>query len=66
MPPSGFNKSAVKGLLQFLHACYEDLLVEVRSGKHRTFEEAIEAELNRIGKALEKLHIDEEGNVVER
>ena len=31
MPPSGFSDKAVKGVLVFLEACYEDLLKEINS-----------------------------------
>ena len=66
MPPSGFKKRAILGALQFVKSCYEGLLAEVRSGKYRTYEEAIEHELGQINTALEKAHIDAEGNLVER
>ena len=66
MPPSGFSQKAVKGALVFVRGCYEDLLKEVRSGKHKSYEEGIEYEITQIDKALTKLHIDAEGNLVER
>ena len=66
MPPSGFSRNAVKGALIFVRGCYEDLLNEVRSGKHKSYEEGIEYEIAQIDKALTKLHIDAEGNLVER
>lgn len=66
MPPSGFTPNAVKGSLLFIRTCYEDLLAEVRDGKHATYEEAIEHELKQIEKALEKLHIDSAGNLVQK
>ncbi len=66
MPPSGFNQNAVNGALIFVRGCYEDLLGDVRSGKFKTYEEAIEYEVTLIKKALMKLHIDPEGNLVER
>jgi hypothetical protein len=66
MPPSGFSKKAVEEALQFIGACYADLLEEVRSGKHENFEVAIEYEISQIGKALEQLHIDKTGRLVER
>ncbi|OGY50170.1 MAG: hypothetical protein A3J59_00770 [Candidatus Buchananbacteria bacterium RIFCSPHIGHO2_02_FULL_56_16] len=66
MPPSGFSQNAVKGALVFIQSCYEDLLKDVRSGKFKTYEVAIQHELALIEKALEKLHIDAEGNLVER
>jgi predicted transcriptional regulator len=64
MPPSGFSSHAVKGALQFVRGCYEDLLAEVRSGKHENYEQAIEYELAQIGKALSNLHISERGIVI--
>ena len=66
MPPSGFNRKAVKDALAFVQGCYEDLLDDVRSGKFQTYEEAIQYELGLIEKALVKLHIDPEGNLIER
>ncbi len=46
MPPSGFNKKAVNGLLTFIEACYEDLLKEIDNGlDSRT---AIQKELNEM------------------
>lgn len=65
MPPSGFSKPVVRGALEFVRGCYTDLLAEVRSGKYKTYEEAIEAELKQIDKALSKMHIDGDGNIVE-
>lgn len=66
MPPSGFSKKTVEGLLTFVKGNYEDLREEVRSRKHPSFEVAIDYEIAQLGKALEKLHIDKEGNIVER
>ncbi|MBI2409863.1 hypothetical protein HYV30_02355 [Candidatus Kaiserbacteria bacterium] len=66
MPPSGFNKPAVRGLLQFLNACYVDLLKEVQSGKHKDFPSAIRHERRQIGKALRQLHINKTGRLVRR
>lgn len=66
MPPSGFNQHAVKGALEFVKGCYEDLLEEVRVGKHPNLQSAIEYELGQLEKALAKLHIDKDGQLVER
>ena len=66
MPPSGFSRKAVEGALVFVQSCYEDLLNDVRSGKFQTYEEAIQYELGQIEKALASLHINTEGNLVER
>ena len=66
MPPSGFNRSAVRGALQFIHACYEDLLQEVAEGKHASVEAALSFEIGQIEKALASLHIDAHGKIVER
>lgn len=66
MPPSGFNQHAVKGALEFVKGCYEDLQAEVRAGKHPSMEVAIEYELAQLEKALTQLHIDAQGNLVER
>ena len=66
MPPSGFSEEVVQGALVFVGGCYRDLLCEVRSGKHKSFEDAIEFELAQIKRALATLHIDERGNLVQR
>jgi hypothetical protein len=66
MPPSGFNKNVVEGALAFVRGCYLDLLEEVRSGKHASYEAAIEFELKQIERVLLKLHINEAGELVER
>ena len=66
MPPSGFSKKAVEGSLIFIKNCYEDLLREVKEGKHASYEEAIEYEISQIEKAMEKVHIDENGNLTEK
>ena len=66
MPPSGFSKQTVEGLLMFVKGNYEDLREEVRSGKHPSVEAAIDYEIAQLGKALEKLHINKEGELVER
>jgi hypothetical protein len=66
MPPSGFSKRAVEGALIFIQTCYEDLQDEVKQGKHPSFEAAIEHELTSIRKALSRLHIDKDGNLVKR
>ncbi len=66
MPPSGFSKKAVEGILIFVKACYEDLQSEVDSGKHDSFPAAIEYELGQLEKALEQLHIDADGRLVKR
>ncbi len=66
MPPSGFSQKAVKGALIFVQGCYEDLLEEVRSGKHQSYEEGIKYEIEQIERALLKLHVDADGNLVER
>lgn len=66
MPPSGFSRRSVNGALQFVGECYKDLLAEVRSGKHKSYEEAIEFEIKQIDSALAKVHIDEKGNLVEK
>ncbi len=66
MPPSGFSKTTVTGLLTFVKGNYEDLQQEVRDGKHPSFEAAIEHEIRQLDKALSKLHINDEGELVER
>ncbi len=66
MPPSGFSQKAIDGSLVFIKTCYEDLLREVKEGKHASYEEAIEYEISQIEKALKKLHIDDDGNLTEK
>lgn len=66
MPPSGFSSHAVRGALEFVRGCYMDLLQEVRAGKHKSYEDAIEYELRQIESALQKVHIDATGSLVER
>ena len=66
MPPSGFSQKAVKGALQFVKGCYEDLQAEVRAGKHPNMEVAIKHELAQLEKALAKVHINKQGRLVER
>lgn len=66
MPPSGFSPKAVQGSLVFIQSCYEDLLDEVRSGKHKNYEEAIGFEIAQIKKALGKLHINAVGELIDR
>ena len=56
MPPSGFSKAAVKGVLIFLEACYDDLLEEMKKGK--TPEETVQKELKDIRKYLEDFSIE--------
>ena len=66
MPPSGFSKKAVPSILQFVHACYEDLENEVKAGKHPNMNEAINHELKQLERVLNQLHIDEAGRLVKR
>jgi predicted enzyme involved in methoxymalonyl-ACP biosynthesis len=51
MPPSGFSQKAINGLLQFVASCYEDLLQEIKDGKHAEGE-AIKKELDNINEYL--------------
>lgn len=64
MPPSGYASKAVVGSLIFIRSCYEELLEEVKSGKFKTYEEAIEHELSQIKKALLNVEINEAGKLV--
>lgn len=66
MPPSGFNQHAVRGALQFVKGCYEDLQAEVKAGKHPSMEAAIEYELAQLEKALVEVHINKAGHLVRR
>lgn len=66
MPPCGFNQKAVRGALQFIKGCYEDLAEEVKTGKYKSFEDALNHELDNLEKALERLHINPQGDLVER
>ena len=56
MPPSGFSQKAINGLLQFVGCCYEDLLKEIKEGKH-TEGEAIKKELENINRYLREFKI---------
>ena len=53
MPPSGFNEKAIRGLLQFIEGCYEDLLAKIRANPGLEVERAINDELAEIRQALE-------------
>jgi hypothetical protein len=65
-PPRGFSQRSIGGLLVFVKENYEDLKKEVQSGKYPDFEAAIDGELANLRAALEKLHLDEKGDLVER
>jgi hypothetical protein len=66
VPPSGFSQQAVRGALEFVRSCYEDLLRDVQSGKFDTYEEAIRYELDQLEKALTHVHITKSGRLVRR
>ena len=66
MPPSGFNRNIVECALTFVRGCYIELLHEVKSGKHASYEAAIEYELGQIEKVLSRMHITPEGELIER
>lgn len=66
MPPSGFSARTVKGLLTFVKGNYEDLLKEVKDGKHPDVKAAIQHEVTQLGKALSELHINKAGKLVKR
>ncbi|MBI1746443.1 MAG: hypothetical protein HYR55_07625 [Acidobacteria bacterium] len=57
MPPSGFNEKAIRGLLQFVEGCYEDLLVKLQTQPGKSVEQAIKEELADIRRALESFSI---------
>jgi hypothetical protein len=48
MPPSGFSQKAVDGAVQFVQTCFEDLLIETNSGKHKDFKVGIDFEIGQI------------------
>ena len=56
MPPSGFSKKAIKGLLIFVGSCYEDLLKEIKDGK-KTEGQAIKEELENINNYLKNFKL---------
>ena len=56
MPPSGFNKKAVEGLLVFLEGCYEDLMKEMDQGTDP--KQAVQKELDDIRKFLQEFTIE--------
>ena len=66
MPPSGFDGETTDGLLRFLRGCYRQMKAEVASGKHANVQAAIEHEIEVIGRALEKLHIEPDGTINEK
>jgi len=62
MPPSGFSQKAINGLLTFVRECYNDLLKEMKGGKDKqgrpvTEGQAIQKEIDSIGKYLEEFEI---------
>lgn len=63
MPPSGFSRDTIAGLLQFVRGNYQDLKREVAEGKHPNIDAAIDHEIDTLGHALAKLHVDKEGNL---
>lgn len=58
MPPSGFNKKAIEGLLVFLEGCYEDLMKEMEQGTDP--QEAVQKELNDIRRFLKDFTIEKQ------
>ena len=56
MPPSGFSQKAINGLLMFVGSCYEDLLKEIKEGKH-TEGQAIKKELDNINEYLKNFKL---------
>lgn len=59
MPPSGFNEKAIRGLLQFVEGCYEDLLDQVSDkSEPKAVTKAINNELADIRAALESFSLD--------
>jgi hypothetical protein len=62
----GFETPAADGLIAFLRSNFDDLHREVTDGKHKDVERAVAYELDNIGKALLKLHIDKDGNLTVR
>lgn len=52
MPPSGFSQASVNGAVTFVRECFNDLIVEVSSGKHTNFKEGLTFEINQISSAL--------------
>ena len=53
MPPSGFNEKAIRGLLQFLEGCYEDLQRKLAANPEMDIRVAIDQELAEVRAALE-------------
>lgn len=56
MPPSGFNKKAVEGLLVFLEGCYEDLMKYMEQGTDP--KKAVQKELDDIRRFLQEFTIE--------
>lgn len=61
-----FKLATTTGSLAFIQAAYQDILVELESGEHPNEDAAIEHALSRISDELIRLHIDQEGSLVER
>jgi hypothetical protein len=59
MPPSGFNERAIKGLLEFVEGCYDDLLKKIDATPGLEVRAAIEEELAEIRAALESFSLEE-------
>ncbi|MGD0328382.1 MAG: hypothetical protein ABSB00_01565 [Minisyncoccia bacterium] len=66
MPPSGWDEKTKWFLLGFVRGNYKNLLDTVRSGKFKTYEEAIEYEIAQTGKAMDSMHINKKGRLVNR
>ena len=66
MPPSGYDEVAVEAIVRFTLANYEALERAWRSGKFKSFEEAITFEIGQLRKAIKGLHINKNGRLVRR
>jgi hypothetical protein len=64
--PQFDGKSAMRGNLQYMLGCYEDLESLIDSGQYPNYEAAIAAQLSKLEHGLAKLHVTDAGDVVER
>ncbi len=64
--PQFDGKQAIRGNLQFMPVCYEDLETLIDSGMYPDYEAAIAAQLSRLEQELAKLHLNDTGDIVAR
>lgn len=65
MPPCGFDKETIDPLLLFLRGNYR-AIVRLAKEQNKPIEQVMEEELERLNKRLLRLHLTEQGELVER